>query len=304
MSTQDLVSYYCNLLIKQYLGKPKARATIQAQITPVLMPQVTVQTVTFTSTPTSGNWVLSYGSQTTSSLAHNISASALQTALQLLTGLGSVTVTGSITTGFTITFLGVPPVALLLEVSTNTLSPAVVPQVTETDMTLPLAVQNAFNLTGPNIAVGVQLDTLGKYAGVSRNGYGTGGQPIALGDSDYLTLIQMKIATNNQNASLETIQNYLYTFFPNQVFVYDYQDMRLSYVISSSIGSTNLVEMMITNNLLPRPTGVQISSTTVIPDPTKLFCFRTYRAACVGTPFNTYSSYNLTWKWLTYGEGV
>lgn len=38
-TTQQLIDYYANLLIKQYLGKPRAFATIQTVVTPFLMPQ-------------------------------------------------------------------------------------------------------------------------------------------------------------------------------------------------------------------------------------------------------------------------
>lgn len=62
-------------------------------------------TLTKTGTPTAGNFTLSYGGQTTANIAWNATASAVQTALGLLTNIGStagnVTVT-AITNGFTI----------------------------------------------------------------------------------------------------------------------------------------------------------------------------------------------------------
>lgn len=42
-STQDLIDYYANLLVIQYLGKPKAYQTIQAVVTPVVMNQLPTQ---------------------------------------------------------------------------------------------------------------------------------------------------------------------------------------------------------------------------------------------------------------------
>jgi hypothetical protein len=40
MTTSQLTTYYANLLILQYLGKPKAFATIKALVTPLIMDQL------------------------------------------------------------------------------------------------------------------------------------------------------------------------------------------------------------------------------------------------------------------------
>jgi hypothetical protein len=63
-----------------------------------------VQVVTLTNTPTGGTFTLSYGGQTTSALAYNISAANLQTAIRALGGsLSGATVTGSASGPYTIT---------------------------------------------------------------------------------------------------------------------------------------------------------------------------------------------------------
>jgi hypothetical protein len=162
MTTQELINYYANLLILQYIGKSKAYATIQAVVTPVVMGQ------------------------------------------------------------------------------------------------LPLAVQNAFNMDGT--AVGVQLDTLGKYAGVTRNGYSVSGQPISLSDADFFTFIKLAVLTNSEGSDLNTIQNLLHTFFPGELFVFDHKEMRMSYLISSTVGSQNLIQLFITEGLLPKPMGVELAA--------------------------------------------
>jgi hypothetical protein len=222
MTPLQLLNYYANLLILQYLQKPKAYATAQAVATPTLLPQTTVQAIAFSGTAASGAFVLNYTpfgvNQTTlptSSIAWNASASTIQSDLQALSGLGSVTVSGSIAAGLVVTFTGVPPVAPLLTVTSNTLatsgSVAITLTVTQTDITLPLALQNAFNLTGSNIASGVQLQVLGKYAGVFRTvGLSTGA--ITLSDADFLTLIQFAILKNSAGSSLATIQALLFEF--------------------------------------------------------------------------------------------
>lgn len=62
-------------------------------------------TVTLTNTPTGGTYTLTFGSQTTSALAHNASVTDVQAALAALTniGAGNVTVTGT-PTSYTVAF--------------------------------------------------------------------------------------------------------------------------------------------------------------------------------------------------------
>jgi hypothetical protein len=82
-----------------------------------------VQHITFSGAPASGTWELKQGEApagTTSALAYNADATAVQTALRLLTGYSSVTVVGNYTDGFTVTFAGVAgPVANLLVVANS-----------------------------------------------------------------------------------------------------------------------------------------------------------------------------------------
>lgn len=67
-----------------------------------------VQTATITGSPTGGTFTLTFGGQTTSALAFNAAASAVQTAFQALSsvGAGNATVTGSNGGPYTITFVG------------------------------------------------------------------------------------------------------------------------------------------------------------------------------------------------------
>lgn len=160
MTTQEIIDYYADLIILQYLGEPKAYATIQTLVDPVIMEQ------------------------------------------------------------------------------------------------LPVAVQNAFSL---DTAVGVQLDVLGKYQGVVRNGMGFDG-PITLNDSDFRVFIKLAIATNQSGSSLYDIQNILNIFFPGSILVFDHQNMRMSYFIDSDIGSQDLIQLFITEGLLPKPMGVQLAA--------------------------------------------
>lgn len=306
MTALELIQYYANLLIIQYVGKPKAYDTVSTLVTPVIMPQVSTQELTFSRIAASGAFVLEYDEVATSSLSWNASSASIQTALRLLPGLSSITVTGSIASqSLTVTFTGVTPPALTLSVSTNTLlngsSLGVAITITETDQTLPLAVQNGFNLLGSDTAVGAQLDILGKYAGVVRTGNGPYG-PITLDDADFLTLIKFAIVQNSSGSSLETIELNLNKFFPNQFIVTDYRNMYMSYVFSASLGSQNLFILLLNENLVPKPMGVGLS-VIIPPQVDDFFGFRTYDSPNTKVkPFNTYDDFNTSWLFLSYDD--
>ena len=75
--------------------------------------------LTLTGPPTSGGYTLSYNGFTTTSIAHNATATTIQTRLALLTGIGTVTVTATGTTGkFTVAISNFTSV---LTVGTSTL---------------------------------------------------------------------------------------------------------------------------------------------------------------------------------------
>lgn len=163
---------------------------------------------------------------------------------------------------------------------------------------LPLAVQDAFSV---DTAAGVQLDVLGKYVGVSRSGYGTSGQPITLDDDDYRQLMKLIIIKNNSGSSLATIQSLLSANFPNQILVSDNQVMGLNYVLVESLGTSDLLELIVTGGYLPRPMGVEVSATIVPSHDNPFFGFRTYAAADpTVSPFNSYDFYQTIYPWLSY----
>lgn len=300
---REIVEYYKSLLIYQYVNKPKASATIEALASQVICPQTSVQTISFSLAPDSGAFVLSYDGESSASINWNDSASTIQTTLRAITGLSSITVTGAIADQLlTVTFVGVIPPALSLVVESNTLTSSgsdVDITIAETDVTLPLAVLNGYNIIeGTDIAVGAQLDVIGKYVGVSRSGSGFTA-PITLDDSDFIQLIRMAIIKNSAGSSLSEIQAFIYQFFAGQMFVYDSKLMFLTFVISSSVGSQDLVQLFVTEGLLPVPMACGYA--VVYGPSAEYFSFRTYtHAAAAGFPFNTYTSYDLASPWLTY----
>lgn len=308
-TTLELVQYYAKLLVQQFVTKAKAIATVQAYASQIIMPQVSVQTLTWVTAPASGTFVLAYGAGSTTTLNWNDSAATIQAALRSVSGLASALVTGSIAgLALTVTFEGVIAPAQILAISSSTLN--VTPTIAETDLTLPLAVQTGFNLIddagdgGQGTAVGAQLDLIGTYVGVKRTGAGFS-KNITLDDADFLTLIRMAIVTNSSGSSLATIQALLNQFFPDELLVFDYQNMQMSYLISTAVGSQDLVQLFVTEGLLPRPMAVNLTVIIYAPDIKSFFGFRTYTApAFNATPFNSYTSYQTDWPWLTYADAV
>lgn len=300
-TTLDLVNYYSGLLIKQYANLKNAVGTIQATVTPFLMPQQSVQTITFSPSPTSGTFILSYSGVNSPAINWNDSAFTIQTDLQTIPTLSQVTVSGSIASGLTVNFVGLTVVAQMLVVANNSLlasSNQVSIVIVETDLTLPLAIQNAFDL---NNSVGVQLDILGKYAGVTRT-INTTTQTITLNDTDFITLIKFAILQNNSGSSLATIEQNLNQFFPGNFIVTDYKNMYMSYIFSQSIGSPNLFSALVQEKLIPKPMGVGFS-VIVPPVVNTFFGYSTYEQNEVNPvvkPYNTYESFNNTWLFLDY----
>jgi hypothetical protein len=151
---------------------------------------------------------------------------------------------------------------------------------------------DAFTLS---TAAGDQLDIIGKYVGVPRdigpaeaepffgfadydgsfgttigfrnyagstnltgvwdNYLGVGQQNTNLSDAAYSLIIQLKIILNANDGTLSSIQRYLNTFFPNQIFVTDNENMTLSYEVATNLP----VSVATITPFLPKPMGVGIS---------------------------------------------
>lgn len=304
MTPLEIVAYYANLLILQYLGKPKAYATISTLVSPVIMPQVSVQLISFSDVASSGSFTLKYGFNS-AVINWNDSVVDIQNDLIAMTGSSLISVSGGIDVQYlSITFNGVtsPLPVPLLEVTSNALfnlSVAIEITVTETDQTLPIAVQDSFNLIAPNLAAGVQLDILGKYAGVVRN-HGT----TILNDTDFLTLIRFAIVQNNSGSSLNDIENNLNQVFPGDFIISDSKDMRMTYIFNSTLINSALLNVLVDEMLLPKPMGVALV-VIVAPSVVDFFGFRTYDSVNnTAKPFNTYDSFNTSWIFLSYSNAI
>lgn len=304
MTPLQIVEYYASLLIMQYANLPKAKSTIETLAVPSIMPQQSEQSIAFSPSPTSGTFVLSYDGEDSTTINWNDNATAVQTALRTISALNAVIVSGAISSGLTVDFVDVTPIAQLLVVSTNNLDASgdeVIVTIEETDETLPIAIQNGFNIDS---AVGTQLDVLGKYAGVDRRAFNTPNGTIVLDDDDFRTLIKFAIVQNSAGSSLFDIENNLNLFFPDEFIVTDYKNMNMSYVFGATIGSTDLFTVLVQEKLIPKPMGVGISI-FVPPVATDYFGFSTYDGFNTKVkPFNTYDDFNTSWLWLSYDDAI
>lgn len=216
-TTNETISAYADLLIQQYVSKPKARATIEGVVTPFLMPQGDTST-----------WE-----------------------------------------------------------STNTL--------------LPLSLRDAFDLS---TAVGVQLDILGIYLGVKRSGFNFSGA-VTLNDTQYRALLMMMVSRKQLNASLKSIQDFVYNNLNGVVQVFDNLGMRMSWYYKAATGSNVVAEFFIKAGFLPNPLCVGSALVNAYPIG-NFFALRTYAAvAPTGTfPLNTYAVYSTSRPWLLYNYAI
>lgn len=166
---------------------------------------------------------------------------------------------------------------------------------------LPVAVQDAFNL---DTAVGVQLDVLGKYAGVSRTVYDFTG-PVTLDDDDFRTMIKIAIIKNGFGSSLAEIQQLIWQFFEGSLLVFDFQNMRMGYFFDSNIGSRPLAEVFVRSGFLPKPMGVQLAALIYSNNIGNFFGFRSYELGPFNmTGFNDYTNYDEDAPWLNYNNAI
>ena len=171
---------------------------------------------------------------------------------------------------------------------------------------LPSQVQAAYNLS---TAVGPQLVVLGKYAGVTKNGFNFSG-PVTLSDTDFRSLIQIMVGGNNlpgRNAlgsDLASIQTFIHTYFNGVFQIFDHTTMRISYLYDASIGANGVAEFFIKLGLLPRPMSVAM---TVVAKPTgNYFAFTSASGAVQPgvSGYNSVASYSTTSPWISVADQI
>lgn len=105
-------------------------------------------------------------------------------------------------------------------------------------------------------AIGERLDIIGKIVGLKRSAVGN------VPDETYRLLLKVKIGQNNASAFLVsddriTIQDVIELAFNGEGVVIDNQDMSLTLYIESSTIQPEFINLIVDNNLLPKPQGVR-----------------------------------------------
>lgn len=164
---------------------------------------------------------------------------------------------------------------------------------------LPIDIKDGFDIDN---AVGVQLDLISKYLGVTRFTYGD----FSTVDDDFRTVLKLVAIKNNSSSDLFTIQKLLKLFFPNtEILVFDYKTMQMGYYINSDSISSDLADIIVSSGLLPVPMAVALAATIYSNDIDKFFGMRSYQLVAVNvSPFNTYDDYNMISPWLSYADAL
>lgn len=110
-------------------------------------------------------------------------------------------------------------------------------------------------------AFGVQLDLLGQIVGISRtvNFQPSGGVSPVLDDDTYRIVLRAKIAKNNWDGKIDSLQALWKVLFPNgNLFVIDGQNMAITIILSGAF--TSIIQDLITHDyIVPRPQAVLIN---------------------------------------------
>lgn len=173
-----------------------------------------------------------------------------------------------------------------------------------------VAVRDGYNV---NTAIGVQLDILGKYIGVSRTitgtvfnrtyfgyeEYGVSGSGFVgyvkygdtapdaqfrtykegeqslytLTDDEYRTILLLKIIQNSTDNTTEEIDDIVTDLFGANVLFSDRQNMTIGYIFDES--QERLVTIAESQDLLPRPMAVGTSVSFTV-DPANIFSYGSY----------------------------
>lgn len=109
-----------------------------------------------------------------------------------------------------------------------------------------------------DVAVGVQLDTLGQIVGRSRTlnfQPGDGSSPV-LNDDYYRKVLKAKIAFNQWDGTIPGIYDIWNIIFPDiSMQLVDNQDMTMTVLISGTLGVLD-TELINNGYIVPKPTGV------------------------------------------------
>lgn len=164
--------------------------------------------------------------------------------------------------------------------------------------TLPSMIINGFDL---NTAGGKNLDMIGQYIGLKRivKALIIGTNTNVLNDDQYRLLLKLKLIKNTNFSSTGQLKEALFALFPTSIRLYDNRDMTYDYQLSSVF--SNLVNIIVAEDLLPAPMALGYTA-TVVPSVLDLYGYYDYGG--LNNNPNGYSDYTNGFrnKWLSYGD--
>lgn len=98
-----------------------------------------------------------------------------------------------------------------------------------------------------------------------------------LNDYELLTVLKLKILKNNSIGSVYDIDQFLDSFFNNQVLFFDSMNMIITYIFDSDL--LRLVTIAVSENLIPRPAGIRLNI-GYTPDVNNIFGYCNYEKEC------------------------
>lgn len=122
-----------------------------------------------------------------------------------------------------------------------------------------------------DIAIGDQLDLVGKLVGIRREVFADDLAGYVLNDEQYRMLIKFKIILNNMSATFGNIDLAVWNAFKGKVIIFWSDKMSLSYVVNKD--DFFLVDIARKLDILPRPLGYGIDIVIAAYDPSLLFGF-------------------------------
>jgi hypothetical protein len=127
-----------------------------------------------------------------------------------------------------------------------------------------VSMDGLFNL---DVATGMQLDVLGAIAGVSRTvGFQpSGGVSPVLDDATYRLLVRAKVAQNQWDGRIGSLQPIWHDLFPTGTIIIDDRQSMSAYIILTGT-FTSIERDLITNGyIVPRPEGVRYNYFFTLP---------------------------------------
>lgn len=85
-------------------------------------------------------------------------------------------------------------------------------------------------------------------------------QTAQLTDSQFRTIIKLKIVQNNINHSHKSIDEAMFAFFGDTVIPYSFGDMTMEYLVPADL--TPIIDVAIQKQVLPKPMGVELTTTS------------------------------------------